>query len=234
MHPAFFCAAWGCDTYWKPSSSWDYITVHRYNPPSTKIIRPLLKCYKKYCNPLLIQFTAAGKQHPWDKTLTWGLRLYHYGYDKGFTFSIKLIQENSFFHPLDIDSSPFLFQKPSLPKPPPKKFPSPSSHPLTEKPTATTENVTFFQPTLPAKPVSTAELILQMINASAQALSLTSYERCWLCYSPAPPFYEGIATLGTPFYTNNSDFLRWGAQSQKHGLTVAQVVEYGLCLLGLT
>ncbi|XP_049636651.1 MLV-related proviral Env polyprotein-like [Suncus etruscus] len=236
---SFFCAAWGCettgDTHWTPSSSWDFITVRRLRPPIKRPLRSLHPCYKGWCNPLHIQFTTAGKKYSWDNTLTWGLRLYCTGYDKGFTFSIKLLKEIPFSRPIAVGPNPLLHPSgggPFLPQAPPKALPPPPPCSFTAKPDAAAAAVTKFQPTIPAGPVSTADLILQMVNASAQALSITPYERCWICYSPVPPFYEGIAAFGTPLYTNDSGLLRWGTQPQRHGLTVGQVVGYGLCLLG--
>ena len=71
--------------------------------------------------------------------------------------------------------------------------------------------ITFFQPTLPAGPSSSAELIVTMINASLQAIheaNSTLARDCWICYSSQPPFYEGIALFGEVIATNDTSFLR--------------------------
>ena len=62
----FFCASWGCETtgeaYWKPSSSWDLITVKNNGTYSTDdsacdINQPS----KGWCNPIIITFTKNAK-----------------------------------------------------------------------------------------------------------------------------------------------------------------------------
>lgn len=54
-----------------------------------------------------------------------------------------------------------------------------------------------------------------MINASIMALhgaNSSNYEECWICYSPQPPFYEGIALFGEMLATNDTNKLD-GAQN---------------------
>ncbi|XP_073097402.1 uncharacterized protein [Manis javanica] len=71
----YYCASWGCettgDTYWKPSSSWDFITVkanYSHNPfEGHKYPEILPKCKpenraKGWCNPLSITLTEKGTQ----------------------------------------------------------------------------------------------------------------------------------------------------------------------------
>lgn len=115
---SFYCAKWGCettgDTYWNSSSTWDLITVKRLNPPAKQLnsgptpFNPL--CAHSWCNPLHIQFTAAGKKFPWEgaHSADWGLCLYVSGSDPGLTFSIKLLKEVPSFHPVAVDPNPFL------------------------------------------------------------------------------------------------------------------------------
>lgn len=188
-------------------------------------------CSHSWCNLLHIQFTAAGKRFLWDgsRDAHWGLRLYVSGTDPGLTFSIRLLKEIPSFRPIAVGPNPFLYPSGGgsfLPK-----AAAPRPHPNLHSP-APAAATTVYQPTMPAGPVSTADLILQMVNASAQALSNTTYERCWICYSPIPPFYEGIAAFGSPIYTNDTNLLRWGTQPQPRGMTLGQVVGSGLCLLG--
>jgi hypothetical protein len=105
--------------------------------------------------------------------------------------------------------------------------PNPMLHPAAPKvPGALKETVsfythvpiTFFQPTLPAGPPSSAEFILTMINASLQDIhesnsTLAMY--CWICYSSQTPFYKGIALFGEVIATNDTSFLRWHLESKR-------------------
>lgn len=74
-----YCASWGCettgDTYWSPSSTWDYIIVKRkfpvkrvYGPGEqlTNNLCPSAPPTHGWCNPLIITFTTAGKKINWE------------------------------------------------------------------------------------------------------------------------------------------------------------------------
>lgn len=99
---SFYCKAWGCETtgttYWKPSSSWDLITVSKNHSGTTTcpqrgryIPSSLATCNTGQCNPVAFRFTPMGRQFKsWHKGRTWGLRFYQTGYDQGLTFTIKL------------------------------------------------------------------------------------------------------------------------------------------------
>ena len=69
-----------------------------------------------------------------------------------------------------------------------------------------------------------------MVNASAAAITDPAYAQCWICYSSQPPFYEGIAVLGSPLNVSDANELRWEVEPV-HRLTLGQVVGSGLCLL---
>nr|XP_055187132.1 ankyrin repeat and SOCS box protein 13 isoform X2 [Nyctereutes procyonoides]XP_055187133.1 ankyrin repeat and SOCS box protein 13 isoform X2 [Nyctereutes procyonoides] len=93
----FYCKNWGCettgDTEWRPSSSWDYITVKaNYTHPTFSKWKTLNygPC-QGWCHPLRISFTEPGKRATyWANGYTWGLRLYKERTDDGFIFRIKL------------------------------------------------------------------------------------------------------------------------------------------------
>lgn len=61
----YFCRSWGCETtgntYWSPSSSWDFITMtHNYSLGHLNTHAGAPKC-GDWCHPLKIQFTDPGK-----------------------------------------------------------------------------------------------------------------------------------------------------------------------------
>lgn len=63
-----------------------------------------------------------------------------------------------------------------------------------------------------------------MISASIRTLheaNSSQYEECWLCYSPQPPFYDGIAVFGTIEVTSDSKKPRWHPEFNE-GLTLSR------------
>lgn len=92
----------------------------------------------------------------------------------------------------------------------------------------------IFQPILPQGPASSVELIISMVNASAlvlQSLNNSRYQECWICFSPRPPFYEGMLTFENLTFTNETPSLRWHSVNHE-GLTLSQVSGKGLCIRG--
>lgn len=73
---------------------------------------------------------------------------------------------------------------------------------------------------------------------TAKSLNSTGYSECWLCFSPVPPFYEGIAVLVNTsadlILTNDSSKTRWSDPSRfsetSPGLTLTQLSGIGLCI----
>lgn len=183
-------------------------------------------CKKQWCNPILISFTEAGKKAQWEnlRGYHWGLRLYTIGKDPGLTFKIKLLKTPPQYPKVAIGPNPILHQpsKNQIGKTQAKTFPT------SWTPSAITGR-TPFQPTLPAGPPSSADLILSMINASIEAIHQTNiidFQECWVCYSPRPPFYEGLALSLEVITTNDPNALRW-QHPEGVGLTVTQVSGIG-------
>uniref|UniRef100_A0A5F9CS71 Envelope protein n=1 Tax=Oryctolagus cuniculus TaxID=9986 RepID=A0A5F9CS71_RABIT len=101
---SLYCKAWGCETtgsvHWKPSSQWDWISVHRNYIPegyTMCLFNPKVPgwCHSTpLCNPLNITFTNKGKElstlAEWIKGRAWGLRYYVSGTDFGLWFTIRL------------------------------------------------------------------------------------------------------------------------------------------------
>ena len=237
---SYFCATWGCettgDTYWKPSSSWDLITVKRKNPPPGELDsgpKPFNKKCQNWCNTIVISFTAPGKNYDWQHSrgAEWGLRLYKSGEDIGLTFTIKLTKNIPNIHRASIGPNPQLHD---LAPPPPKEASKPKSLSATRAP-GKAQSITLFQPTIPPGPMPSSKLILSLLNASASALLLkeqelnsTRYTECWMCFSAAPPFYEGIALFGNFTYTNDSKELI-GTPLE---ITLTEVSGVGSCIIG--
>ena len=198
-----YCGKWGCETtgqaYWKPSSSWDLISLKRGNTP-----RNQGPCYDSSavssgiqgatpggrCNPLVLEFTDAGKKASWDGPKVWGLRLYRStGTDPVTRFSLTR-QVLNIGPRIPIGPNPVITDQlpPSrpvqimLPRPP---QPSPTG-------------AASIQP-------GTGDRLLNLVDGAYQALNLTSPDKtqeCWLCLVSGPPYYEGVAVLGT--YSNHT------------------------------
>lgn len=215
----YYCASWGCettgDTYWKPSSSWDYITVKRYNPSSWD-------CFKGgWCNPLIINFTSSGRNifGKTSHTFEWGLCLYQEGIDFGLLLRICLLKEVPCTKPMSIGPNPVLH----LGRPQPSVL-SP----------ALAVTPTVYSPASPQGAPSSAEAILSVVNASMTAFHASNnsrYKGCWVCFSPRPPFYEGLAIFGSLNFSNKTEGLRWHPVNSE-GLTLGQTLRIGLCLRG--
>ena len=142
------------------------------------------------------------QQFNWENTqgAEWGLCVYKEERDFGVTFKIQLLKNTPSLGSAAI--SPNLILHSSYPRKPS----------LPQTVTLGPPGTTLFQPTLPAGSPSSAELILSLVNASIatmHAANATQYEECWVCFSPQPPFYEGVATFGSVIEINDSRRLGW-------------------------
>lgn len=91
----------------------------------------------------------------------------------------------------------------------------------------------LYLPTIPMGPPSTAELILDLANASIQTIkdqNSSGYPECWICFSPTPPFYEGIALFAVPTLSNQTSHAV-SATGPEVGITLQSVSGIGTCLL---
>jgi hypothetical protein len=143
------------------------------------------------------------------------------------TFKIKLQKEIPNKYKASIGPSPQLHH-PNSPNSP--RFPG-THHPVP----APGRAVTLFQPTLPAGPPSSTDLLWSILNASALALldktqknNASESEDCWMCFSASPPFYEGIALFGN--FTLLSDARQLPFKSVQ--LTLTELSGVGSCVLG--
>lgn len=245
--------------YWKPSSSWDYIVLKRGVTPGYGYGgRGKWKCKNKSgsyedcgpcydstqggdyigatkggrCNPLVLEFTDAGKKADWDAPKAWGLRLYRTGIDPVTMFSLTR-QVLSVGPRVPIGPNPVLPDQrlPSIPvKPVPAPLPRPHNTSL-GTPTSVAPSTGPLSPTVPPPPPGTGDRLLDLVEGAYQALNLTSPERtqdCWLCLVSGPPYYEGVAVIGT--YTNHSSAPANCSVTSQHKLTLSEVSGQGLCI----
>ncbi|XP_049646184.1 MLV-related proviral Env polyprotein-like [Suncus etruscus] len=209
-----------------PSSSWDFISVRKAATTSS--------CHSQtWCDPLTISFTAASRdKSKWTHPNRWGLRLYTTGADPGLLFTIQLlISLPRPRQPFSLGPNVLQAPRPYVTPPhPPTPWPS-LSHIPSRAPALflTPTGYPSLQLTVPPSAPSDASRLLDLMNASAMAITVPAYKACWICFSPAPPFYEGVAVLDTPLPTSDPNSLPWGIDND-HAITVSQVVGFGLCL----
>lgn len=191
----FYCKSWGCETsgqaHWNPTSSWDYINVAAnyslkdYAPGEVSAE----ECKWNWCHPLRVTFTEKGKKATnWLKGYTWGLRFYLRGYDEGLIFTVKL-QEEALY--TSLGSNPVL--SPIRPQP---KLQKPLTSP--RLPERVRRDVSSIVPT--TEPLREGSHLFDLVKKAFKVLNATdpkATESCWLCYDLAPPYFEGIAFIGT-------------------------------------
>ncbi|XP_040592592.1 MLV-related proviral Env polyprotein-like, partial [Mesocricetus auratus] len=244
-----YCAEWGCETtgttYWKPTSSWDLITLQRGTIPGYNGDGPWTcggqdcgPCHDSSsklqgstpggrCNPLITTFTEAAKRSAWDAPKAWGLRLYHTGMDPAATFLIsRTISPTAM---ASIGPNSVLLDQPDRPS---QNLPRPKPNPLPSVTTLPTHATGHSNATLPPRPkFSSASRLLNLIRGAHQALNEThpdKVEDCWLCLTAAPPYYEGLA-LDSDLISYTSPPSRC-SETLNHKLTLPQVTGRGLCL----
>nr|UTQ11735.1 envelope [Feline leukemia virus] len=217
-----FCAAWGCETtgeaWWKPSSSWDYITVKRGNSQDNS-------CEGK-CNPLILQFTQKGRQASWDGPKMWGLRLYRTGYDPIALFTVSR-QVSTITPPQAMGPNLVLPDQ----KPPSRQSQT-GSKVATQKPQTNESAPRSVAPTtVGPKRIGTGDRLINLVQGTYLALNATDPNKtkdCWLCLVSRPPYYEGIAILGN--YSNQTNPPPSCLSIPQHKLTISEVSGQGLCI----
>nr|P21445.2 RecName: Full=Envelope glycoprotein; AltName: Full=Env polyprotein; Contains: RecName: Full=Surface protein; Short=SU; AltName: Full=Glycoprotein 70; Short=gp70; Contains: RecName: Full=Transmembrane protein; Short=TM; AltName: Full=Envelope protein p15E; Contains: RecName: Full=R-peptide; AltName: Full=p2E; Flags: Precursor [Feline sarcoma virus (STRAIN SM)]AAA74004.1 env [Feline sarcoma virus] len=217
-----FCAAWGCETtgeaWWKPTSSWDYITVKRGSSQDTSC--------DKNCNPLVLQFTQKGRQASWDGPKLWGLRLYRTGYDPIALFSVSR-QVSTIMPPQAMGPNLVLPEQ----KPPSRQSQT-KSKVATQKPQTNGTTPRSVAPaTMSPKRIGTRDRLINLVQGTYLALNATDPNKtkdCWLCLVSRPPYYEGIAILGN--YSNQTNPPPSCLSTPQHKLTISEVSGQGLCI----
>nr|AAA46514.1 env protein [Murine leukemia virus] len=239
-----YCGEWGCETtgqaYWKPTSSWDLISLKRGNTPwdtgcSKMACGPcydLSKVSNSFqgatrggrCNPLVLEFTDAGKKANWDGPKSWGLRLYRTGTDPITMFSLTR-QVLNIGPRIPIGPNPVITGQLPPSRPVQIRLPRPPQPP----PTGAASIVPETAP--PSQQPGTGDRLLNLVEGAYQALNLTNPDKtqeCWLCLVSGPPYYEGVAVVGT--YTNHSTAPASCTATSQHKLTLSEVTGQGLCM----
>lgn len=238
----FYCASWGCETtgqtYWNPSSSWDYITVKANYTLYTRAQRPIQvfntqlftdtnswgDCGSfssgKWCTPLKISFTDKGKQATgWSGSgYSWGLRLYKQGDDMGLIFRIKLVTQAL---PSQSVGPNVLNEVQNREKA--RATPPPSSNSVQETGAVLNNNTILTQ--------GTDDRLFRLVQGAFQALNDTApnqTQSCWLCLTARPPFFEAIALVGN--FSNYTQPPPACTSTVPARLTLPQVGRKGTCL----
>lgn len=220
-YESLYCAKWGCETtgdaYWRPSSTWDKITVtkgwHKSNHSQ-------MCASSGSCLPLNITFTPRGKQaSDWSSGYSWGLRWYIPRKHRGIAFTIRFKSKpmvQAAIGPNQVLSE--------------QKFPS---LPVTKRPTSppviSTTRTTSHAPTPP--PPGTGDRLLGLIQGAYSALNLTDPNRtqeCWLCLISRPQYYEGVAVNGS--YSSHTSAPASCGSTPQHKLTLSKVSGQGSCI----
>uniref|UniRef100_A0A8C9CAV5 Envelope protein n=1 Tax=Phocoena sinus TaxID=42100 RepID=A0A8C9CAV5_PHOSS len=216
----FYCKSWGCettgDTYWKPTSGWDFIkvTANYTHPTNPLTYRP--EC-TKWCHPLKISFSKPGKKDKnWINGHSWGIRFYKEGYNDGLLMTIKLKIETP--TPVPISPNPEIGHS-LLPLVPPTALPE-------------IRNQTSEPKGITIKPKTPRDRMLSLVQAAFEVLNATNPEAtksCWLCYAAPPPYYDAIGYNSNYNNVNTPDQCRW-KQEGNSKLTLASVLGNGTCV----
>uniref|UniRef100_A0A8C9CUE3 Envelope protein n=1 Tax=Phocoena sinus TaxID=42100 RepID=A0A8C9CUE3_PHOSS len=241
----FYCKSWGCettgDTYWKPTSAWDFIKVTaNYTHTTSGGPQPISpECLNNWCHPLKISFSEPGKKDKkWINGHSWGIRFYKEGYDDGLLMTIKLKIETP--TPVPIGPNPEIGHS-LLPLAPPTALPEirnqtfepkgmtikPKDHPPTPHPPPPTPPPPPHPPPPPPR-----DQMLSLVQAAFEVLNATNPEAtksCWLCYAAPPPYYDAIGYNSNYSNVNTPDQCRW-KQEGNSKLTLASVLGNGTCV----
>nr|BAM33597.1 envelope polyprotein [Felis catus]BAM33602.1 envelope polyprotein [Felis catus] len=247
----YFCSAWGCETtgdaYWRPTSSWDLITITRnYTKPDScddrvERKRKMSRHWRDPLSlPLKITFTDSGKRAlGWQTGYTWGLRWYLPGKDRGIILKIKLkidtiTQTVGPNLVLADQKAPVQLAIPAQPPRAPTQTPRVNPVNSTPSPSlgypAPAPGPRPPYPTSPSRP-GTGDRLLNLVQGVYLTLNLTTPNQtqdCWLCLTAKPPYYQGVAIIGN--FTNHTNAPLRCSTTPRHGLTLTEVTGHGLCI----
>lgn len=231
----YFCASWDCVSTghisWTAPVADDLIKVTKapgsYTPGLTQSKTGWHgPCEQTRCNPITLEFTSKGKetkqQQQWINGMTWGLRLYVTGGDPGVLFTVRLY--------VGIDQGTLIGPTPAIL--PPAKAPPPSQSPSIAN-NGTVTGAPIEQVFQSPQPMSLTTGPLSLLDATFRALNGTYPNltaQCWFCLTPGPPFYDGLALLGTYSLSADADLCRTLLPIWRRGLALTQVFGQGLCV----
>ncbi|NXD87867.1 ENV1 protein, partial [Halcyon senegalensis] len=75
--------------------------------------------------------------------------------------------------------------------------------------------------------------LLKLMQASYSVLNKTNSnltEHCWLCFGMKPPFYEAVGVDKKPKLVNSTNPVQCEWETEKRGITLAQITRKGLCV----
>ncbi|XP_051846632.1 endogenous retrovirus group S71 member 1 Env polyprotein-like [Antechinus flavipes] len=196
----FHCGTWGCETIasWQGGESKDpnINLIRRYPGNPT--------CTVGSCNPMILHVKTWTADY-WRTGKSWGLRVYLKGYDNGGYFTLQktlILTPHLSIGPNPVLNEHVLEGKQASPSPLPAPYgpPEVSSYNVSgrkDNPQALHPGGQAISPTL-----NTLDAVFAFLNQTSPNLTSS----CWLCLSPAPPFFVGLGT--TAVLGNNDSSIR--------------------------
>ncbi|XP_062047791.1 MLV-related proviral Env polyprotein-like [Lepus europaeus] len=246
-----YCGAWGCETtgsaYWKPSSSWDMITIGAapgitFTECGGRDCSNCLDGTMGRCHLQVLRFTDKGKQDKWVGPKSWGIYLYRPAKDPFALFALsrtitvasvpvgpnKILTKHK-----SPTSRQFKKGKPHgqvLVRNQPSQMSTNNQSRLVSPTPAFPNKHVVTAPPFPSLP-KTENRLLSLIHGAYQALNNSDSDRtqdCWMCLASPPPYYEGVAVIGN--WTNHTTVPPQCSNLPSHRLTLTEVSGRGLCV----
>ncbi|KAM9001353.1 endogenous retrovirus group S71 member 1 Env polyprotein [Sarcophilus harrisii] len=194
----FHCGTWDCETI----ASW---LDREGKDPNINLIRVSPKnptCKVGSCNPMTLHIKTWTADY-WRTGKSWGLRVYSKGYDNGGYFTLQktiLLTPSLSIRPNPVLKDRILERKWASPSP------LPVSHSHNEvsgnNGSKKKDNPQAIRPgSLDSFPLlGTLDSVFAFLNQTSPNLTSS----CWLCLSPAPPFFVGLGTTAVLGNTTRS------------------------------
>uniref|UniRef100_A0A8B9GK89 Envelope glycoprotein n=1 Tax=Amazona collaria TaxID=241587 RepID=A0A8B9GK89_9PSIT len=224
----YYCAYWGCETIaptWIPGSGIDKYLKVQWGPYGCSLLRGWRG--RGRCQYLFLNVTEP-QEDSWLLGKVWGIRYTEPGTDRGGLILIK--KEVVPNDPLPVGPNQALVNEVVSTIPKHHYVPTETNNQETSTENYAITSVVTRTPVVTHTPVVTRTPV---VTASYQVLNKTNpnlTEHCWLCYGMRPPFYEAIGVSDTPIRINGTNPAQCIWDTEKQGITLAQVVGSGVCV----
>lgn len=239
----YFCSQWSCvtsndgDWKWAVEPSGDGLEFSFQNKGPGK--RAVMRLYRNQeCNPtdldrVKLQFTNMGKKYAlaqWIGGMTWGVVFYNYGSRPGSLLHVRLNIESPPALPVGPNKVLPEPNRPFLPRPAPTLPHTQKTHQMSSPQKNVSSPVLYSIAPEQVELSPTRQRLLGLLQGAFSVLNGTNpnaTKSCWLCLTSGPPYYEGMAVMGTYNNTTSHDHCSWG---RSHTLTLTEVSGRGTCI----